>query len=1705
MGNRSLLQHIRFLAVLLLLLAANAITQAQPYGNEWIDYSKTYYKFKVGADGLFRIPSTTLSAHGLNTIPAEQFRLFRNGKEVPIYTSVATGAIPADGYIEFWGLANDGEIDSELYREPQFQHRKKFNLHSDSSSYFLTIDEAGLNKRFLTRDNIILGNTLPPEPYFMHKLERDFKERLNPGFAADLDQYVYSSAYDKGEFFSSNEIRERITRSETQANLRASATGPEARINFGAFGNTIKTRRVRVSVNGNSIYEEPMNFFSDILGSAAVPLSYLTSGTASIGFTNVQPPPPATGTDPYIDRMVVSFYELIYPRTFNFNNLRQFTFELPSKATGHYLEITNFNTGGVPPILYDLRNNERYVGNIAVSGTIRFALPGTSLDRQLVLVSQQNGFPVSITNLTRRSFVNYSNETLHGDYLIISNARLFGGGNTNPVQQYSDYRRSEAGGGYNSIVYDVDQLVDQFAFGTKGHPASISRFIKFVKANFTTTPKFVLIIGKGVVYSDYKSPITTERARIDELNLVPTFGFPGSDNMLVAANNLDPRMTIPIGRISVIKPSELENYLEKLIEYEEVQRVAPNSVEGRLWMKNVLHVTGATDALLGTQLCSSLATLKEVIKDTLSGSNVTSFCSTVGVPPSQSQSQIVRNLFESGLNLMTYFGHSSASTLEFSVEEPTVYNNEGKYPIFSVNGCYAGDFFRYSEQRFNYVEILTEKYVLAKKKGVIAFLASTHFGVVSYLSTYLNSFYKKIAAGDDELPLGVLFKASIDDMLSRYASNDFLARCHAEQLSIHGDPALTMYHAKKLDYVIEESSVEVLPQFVSLAEETFDVKVKYYNIGKSVNDSINVEVRRVLPDGSVSSVFNAKRKYVNFVDSFYIRVPIIPTTDKGQNQIIVILDGENQIDEVDENNNVVSKNFFIYEDEATPIYPYDFSVINSPVQKFYASTANPFSDQKRYFFELDTTALFNSSLRVTAVATSKGGILEFSPSVTLVDSMVYYWRTAAEQENNVALRWSMASFQYISNSGTGFGQAHLYQHTQSRVEQIHIDSIKRKWRFDSRINNLVVRNGVFPSAADQAREFSVQYNGNTDIASVCGVSGIIFNVFDPITFKPWLNALPGQTPRFGSDNVCGNDRRFNFQFNILNQQKRKSAMEFLRNVPDGYIIVVRNISGTNPASNTYAKDWKADTTLFGSGNSLYHAMAEQGAFADSFAFPRSFILIYRKGRLEDFPVLSKFSEGINDKISISTDIFTEQLLGHIVSPRVGPAKKWDKFIWNAYIEDANFKDSAVFRIIGTDRNGTDTILKIFDTSSESYDLSGISVSDFPYLKMSMTNVDSVYGTPYQLRRWHLLYEPQPEGAIAPNIYFISKDTLDVGEQYSFGIAFKNISNIPFDSVKVKIRVTDASNIVHEILPVRLKPLVEGDTIRFTYVIDTKKFSGLNTLYVAFNPDNDQPEQNFYNNFFYKNFYVKPDRLSPLLEVTFDGLHIVNGDIVSGRPHIQIRLKDEAKYLLLTDTASLRVRVRFPNGTNREYKVDGDTLRFTPATAASGNSALLDFFPSFLHTYNDDGTDTYELLVNGKDVSNNVAGNNDYAVNFVVVNKPMISNLLNYPNPFTTSTAFVFTITGSEIPTNFKIQVLTITGRVVREITALELGPLRIGRNITDFKWDGTDQFGQRLANGVYLYRVVSTLNGKKMDKFTRVGEDTDKYFTRGYGKMYLMR
>ena len=502
---------------------------------------------------------------------------------------------------------------------------------------------------------------------------------------------------------------------------------------------------------------------------------------------------------------------------------------------------------------------------------------------------------------------------------------------------------------------------------------------------------------------------------------------------------------------------------------------------------------------------------------------------------------------------------------------------------------------------------------------------------------------------------------------------------------------------------------------------------------------------------------------------------------------------------------------------------------------------------------------------------------------------------------------------------------------------------------------------------------------------------------------------------------------------------------------------------------------------------------------DSFYRLRTYAAVYKKGAA-DYDPYQIASQGAFDVLNLAVDAPSSDSIGVITSPQLGPAMVWKQAFWTG---ESDSKDRTVFNIIGVKRDGTsDTLKRNIPAALGTADVSDINARVYPFLKLQMRNVDTANYTPYQLKTWRLTGTFVPEGVLAPNLLFSMKDTVEIGEPVEVKIGFKNISTSAFaDSLKVKLVITDRNNAQRVVPLPKVKAAAANELLTLQFTIESKQLVGQNTLFIEVNPDNDQVEQFHFNNFAFRQFFVRGDTLNPLMDVTFDNVHILNRDIVSARPEILIKLKDEAKWMLLNDTSVANVQVRYPGGNLRTYHFNSDTMTFVPATGApnAANSATIRLKPHFA----EDGD--YELLVTGKDMSDNQAGAVSYRVGFQVINKAMISNMLNYPNPFTTSTAFVFTLTGSEVPQNIRIQILTVTGKIVREINKQELGPLRIGRNITEFKWDGTDQYGQKLANGVYLYRVVTNQDGKSLDKFRHADDETNKYFKKGYGKMYLMR
>jgi flagellar hook assembly protein FlgD len=147
---------------------------------------------------------------------------------------------------------------------------------------------------------------------------------------------------------------------------------------------------------------------------------------------------------------------------------------------------------------------------------------------------------------------------------------------------------------------------------------------------------------------------------------------------------------------------------------------------------------------------------------------------------------------------------------------------------------------------------------------------------------------------------------------------------------------------------------------------------------------------------------------------------------------------------------------------------------------------------------------------------------------------------------------------------------------------------------------------------------------------------------------------------------------------------------------------------------------------------------------------------------------------------------------------------------------------------------------------------------------------------------------------------------------------------------------------------------------------------------------------------------------------------------------------------------------------------------------------------------------YELIVQARDASGNDAGDYAYYVSFKVTHDKSVSHIYNFPNPFRTSTRFIYTLTGESSPAFYQIQILSVTGVVVREITSDELGPLAVGTHMTEYEWDGTDDNGNVLAGGTYFYHMI--VRDENQQDYKLYQQSSGGQVTRhDWGKLVILR
>jgi flagellar hook assembly protein FlgD len=95
-------------------------------------------------------------------------------------------------------------------------------------------------------------------------------------------------------------------------------------------------------------------------------------------------------------------------------------------------------------------------------------------------------------------------------------------------------------------------------------------------------------------------------------------------------------------------------------------------------------------------------------------------------------------------------------------------------------------------------------------------------------------------------------------------------------------------------------------------------------------------------------------------------------------------------------------------------------------------------------------------------------------------------------------------------------------------------------------------------------------------------------------------------------------------------------------------------------------------------------------------------------------------------------------------------------------------------------------------------------------------------------------------------------------------------------------------------------------------------------------------------------------------------------------------------------------------------------------------------------------------------------------------------VFNYPNPFTTHTSFCFDHNQPCCGLDVQIKIFTISGRMIKTIRQnVTAEGFRVDKDI--IIWDGRDDFGDKLAKGVYIYQIkVTGSNGSSAEKFEKL-------------------
>ena len=1641
-------------------------------GNEWIIPTQQYYKIEVGENHIYTISYPDLVAAGVPvvSIDAKNIQLFKNGKEQHIYVAgQEDNSLGTGDFIEFYGEKNDGELDEPLYLTPEQQPHKYMSLYQDSTNYYLTWSASTPGKRLTDYyDGNYSGKT--SDDWLWYESIKYYSNGPSEEF---YDGSPYNSPgafseYSEGEGWFGPYIATSLNRVNNINTEEYNNTGPDPELRFSVYGKSNPNQsmnglnhRIEVSVGTTFLYGKTHAGYTRIESDLNAPI--LTIPSNLVGVTT-----PVSFRSTYLarGRHAVSYIKIDYPRNLSLSGKDYFEFDY--SASNDFFAFTNFE--GTSATIIDLTNKRRISGD--VSGSIlRFNTSTTGI-KELKIVDDATKRIIPASAISEVNFENSDYSTTDYDYIIVTHPKL-----SESALEYKTYRESSIGGGFNVLIAYMPDIYEKYYYGLK-HPIALKNFCKDIYTSQTNKPKHVLLLGKGQSY--FLTRFNYSRREFE--NLVPTWGEPGSDYPFVTdytPNDLAPVMAI--GRIPARTNEDVRKYLYKLRLHEQY---LTNS-------KKVLFLTGG----VGESEQNTLEAKQNIFYNTMKrekfGAEGIFINKREATEIDKSLVKNIQSSIDQGINTLSYFGHGASQILELDIGKPNQLDNEGKYPLFVFNGCALGN---------TYSDIsLPEEFLFEEKTGGIAWIASSAYGYVGPLSDWTTLFYLNLYNDNYGASIGEVIATTINEYQS--PSNNF-NRSQCRQMTYHGDPAIKLYAPDKPDYQIDipdrTSSGALFPSNANAELDTFAIKLDLKNVGRVDSKAPLVYVSIRYSNDSIRNFGPRSFGPVYNTSSVLFWLPVNEFSVGQQTATITIDYGDSiaELSPAGETNNIFDFAFSLPSNRLSILSPKKDDIQPLAGVTLKVQNNNILVKNNAVIFQIDTTPLFNSPILQVSNEVVADNIIEHTFTLPPFDSTDFFWRAVFTKDVNEPQKYVQSTFSLIFNSQSGWSQGHLSKLAEGTSQTVGIDANKNKLAFKRTLSG---RYDMY-SGGINTTWFKINViDDNKKAQGRYARNQVEMMAVNPDNLDRYSeeNNIYNLTNR-ARDDIPGvkyyeaGKKSGVYFFNPKTPVQKDSMYNLLGRIPQGWHLFFL-ING--------------DVDIETWSDSLFTALEQFGAAK---------IRTINHG--DPYGLMGFKGDEIGDAIELVANYQStldphEQLVpgskqfsplltsGSLTTQNVGPSKSWKQFyriLGDGLDTDA---DTVAYSILGVRPDQTDTVL-VPPTNAKTVDLSFIDASSYPNLKVRGYYKDEDRRTPAAQDRWTILYDGIPEGSLMPDVVFEqSHDTIEQGDSIRFKIAYKNISNFDMDSLLV-VAINLNNNTTSDTIEMkRYAPLAAGDSVILVYKVVTLNFLGENNFIISVNPKFDQPEEYLENNIISLSYVAEKDQRNPILDVVFDGVHILDFDIISPTPVITMSVLDDNSFIFINDPNVFTATISYLDEIgNPTVEIDSILHTMTGATfypaTGPGEKAILEYIPEGLES------GKYRLDVAVSDASGNSSSELDYSINFEVIRESQITNVYPYPNPFTTSMKFVYTLTGEQVPDYMKIQILTVTGKVVREITLAEIGTIRIGNNISEFTWNGTDEFGDQLANGVYLYKVTARINGEDIQQRETAG---DKYFHKGYGKIYLMR